>query len=42
MCDVLTTGTTFIQLHRKLIEHGAKFVIGLFLAKTIAFEDEQE
>ena len=33
---------TFIQTKRKLIEHGAKFVIGLFLAKTIAFEDEQE
>lgn len=40
--DVLTTGTTFVQLRRKLIEYGAKFVIGLFLAKTIAFEDEQK
>ena len=40
--DLLTTGEGFIQTKRKLIEHGAKFVIGLFLAKTIAFEDEQE
>ena len=40
--DLLTTGEGFIQTRRKLIEHGAKFVIGLFLAKTIAFEDEQE
>lgn len=38
--DVLTTGTSFIQQRRKLIGYGAKFVIGLFLAKTIAFEDE--
>lgn len=37
--DVLTTGATFIALRRKLIAHGAKFVIGIFLAKTIAFED---
>ena len=37
--DVLTTGATFIALRRKLIAHGAKFVIGMFLAKTIAFED---
>lgn len=37
--DVLTTGATFIALRRKLIGYGAKFVIGLFLAKTIAFED---
>lgn len=40
--DLLTTGEGFIQTKRKLIEHGAKFVIGLFLAKTIAFEDEQK
>ena len=40
--DLLTTGEGFIQTKRKLIQHGAKFVIGLFLAKTIAFEDEQE
>ncbi len=40
--DVLTTGTTFLQLRRKLVAHGAKFVIGLFLAKTIAFEDERK
>lgn len=40
--DVLTTGSTFLQLRRKLIEHGAKFVIGMFLAKTIAFEDERK
>lgn len=39
--DLLTTGEGFIQTRRKLIDHGAKFVIGLFLAKTIAFEDEQ-
>jgi len=37
--DVLTTGATFIALRRKLIRYGAKFVIGMFLAKTIAFED---
>lgn len=37
--DVLTTGATFIALRRKLIGYGAKFVIGMFLAKTIAFED---
>ena len=40
--DVLTTGATFIALRRKLIAHGAKFVIGMFLAKTIAFEDERK
>ena len=40
--DLLTSGEGFIQTRRKLIEHGAKFVIGLFLAKTIVFEDEQE
>ncbi len=40
--DVLTTGATFIALRRKLIAHGAKFVIGIFLAKTIAFEDERK
>lgn len=40
--DVLTTGATFIALRRKLIGYGAKFVIGLFLAKTIAFEDERK
>mgnify|MGYP000041833749 FL=1 len=40
--DVITTGSTFLQLRRKLIEHGARFVIGLFLAKTIAFEDERK
>lgn len=40
--DLLTTGEGFLQTRRKLIDHGAKFVIGLFLAKTIAFEDEQE
>lgn len=40
--DLLTTGEGFQQTRRKLIEHGAKFVIGLFLAKTIAFEDEQQ
>lgn len=40
--DVMTTGTTFIQLRRKLIAYGARFVIGLLLAKTIAFEDEQK
>ena len=40
--DVLTTGSTFLQLRRKLIEHGARFVIGMFLAKTIAFEDERK
>ena len=39
--DVLTTGATFIALRRKLIAHGAKFVIGIFLAKTIVFEDER-
>ena len=37
--DMLTTGATFIALRRKLIGYGAKFVIGMFLAKTIAFED---
>ncbi len=36
--DVLTTGATFVALRRKLIGYGAKFVIGMFLAKTIAFE----
>ena len=40
--DVLTTGATFIALRRKLIRYGAKFVIGMFLAKTIAFEDERK
>lgn len=40
--DVLTTGATFIALRRKLIAHGARFVIGMFLAKTIAFEDERK
>lgn len=40
--DLLTTGEGFVQTKRKLIRHGAKFVIGLFLAKTIAFEDEQK
>ena len=40
--DVLTTGATFIALRRRLIAHGAKFVIGMFLAKTIAFEDERK
>ncbi|EJW97864.1 hypothetical protein EVA_14029 [gut metagenome] len=40
--DVLTTGATFLQLRRKLIAHGARFVIGMFLAKTIAFEDERK
>ena len=40
--DVLTTGATFIALRRKLIGYGAKFVIGMFLAKTIAFEDERK
>ena len=39
--DVLTTGATFIAL-RLVIAHGAKFVIGIFLAKTIAFEDERK
>ena len=38
--DLLTTGEGFLQTRRKLIQYGAKFVIGLFLAKTIAFEDE--
>lgn len=40
--DLLTTGEGFQQTRRQLIRHGAKFVIGLFLAKTIAFEDEQK
>lgn len=40
--DLLTTGEGFLQTRRKLIQHGAKFVIGLLLAKTIASEDEQE
>lgn len=40
--DLLTTGEGFTQTRRKLIEHGARFVIGIFLAKTIAFEDEQD
>ena len=40
--DLLTTGEGFIQTKRRLIEHGAKFVIGLFLAKTIAFGDERK
>ena len=30
-----------VSLRRKLIAHGAKFVIGIFLAKTIVFEDER-
>ena len=32
--DVLNSGTGFIQVKRKLIELGAKSVIGVFLAKT--------
>lgn len=41
--DVLTTGATFIAAAAAmLIAHGAKFVIGIFLAKTIAFEDERK
>lgn len=33
--DILTTGSGFIQIKRKLMELGAKSVIGLFLGKTV-------
>ena len=32
--DVLNSGTGFIQIKRKLIDLGAKSVIGVFLVKT--------
>lgn len=33
--DVLNTGQGFIQLRKKLLEHGAKSVMGIFLVKTV-------
>ena len=33
--DVLTSGQSFRQLRRKMMELGAKSVIGIFLGKTV-------
>lgn len=33
--DILTTGDSFVQMKRKLMELGASSVIGLFFGKTV-------
>lgn len=37
--DVLTTGQSFGQLRRKMMDLGAKSVIGIFLGKTVLLND---
>ena len=37
--DVLTSGQSFIQLKRRMIDVGAKSVTGIFLGKTVLLND---
>ena len=37
--DVLTSGESFKQLRRKMIDLGAKSVTGIFLGKTVLLND---
>ena len=38
--DVLTSGQSFIQLKRRMIDVGAKSVTGIFLGKTVNLNNE--
>ena len=38
--DVLTSGQSFIQLKRRMIDVGAKSVTGIFLGKTVKLNNE--
>ena len=37
--DILTTGQSFKQLKRRMIDLGAKSVTGIFLGKTVWLND---